>query len=165
MFNYYKSIKKRDPALKNILQMILFYPGVHAIFFYRIASIFYKIKLAFIAYLITFLVRIIYNIEIHPGAKIGKNFFIDHGSSVVIGETAVIGDNCTIYHGVTLGSTGKKTVKRHPTLLNNVIVGAHAQVLGDITIGNNVKIGANATVVESVSDNKTVIGYKAVIKG
>lgn len=163
MFRFLKSIKERDPAARNYLQIILLYPGVHAIFWYRIARFFYVIKLKLIAEIIMSLVRFFTGIEIHPGAKIGKCLFIDHGHGVVIGETAVIGDYCTLYHGSTLGGTGKEKCKRHPTLKNNVMVGAGAKILGNITIGDNVKIGANAVVTFDVPDNKTVIGQKARI--
>ncbi len=163
-FKYWKSIKQRDPAARHFLQIILTYPGVHALFWYRIAHFFFKIHLKLIAEIITFFVRNILNIEIHPGAKIGKRFFIDHGTGVVIGETSIIGDNVTMYHGVTLGGHGTEKGKRHPTVLNNVMIGAGATVLGAITIGNNVKIGANATVLQDVPDDSTVIGVKGTIK-
>ena len=163
MFRYLKSVKRRDPAARNYLQIILLYPGVKAIFWYRVARMFYLIKLKLIAEIIMYFVRVIHGIDIHPGAKIGKNLFIDHGMGVVIGETAIIGDDCTMYHGSTLGGTGKEHAKRHPTLKNNVMIGAGAKVLGDIVIGNNVKIGANAVVTFDVPDNKTVIGQKATV--
>lgn len=163
-YKYWKSIKQRDPAARHFLQIILTYPGVHALFWYRIAHFFFIIKLKLIAEIITFLVRNILNIEIHPGAKIGKNFFIDHGTGVVIGETSIIGNDVTIYHGVTLGGHGTSKGKRHPTVLNNVMIGAGATVLGAITIGNNAKIGANATVLQDVPDDATVIGVKGTIK-
>lgn len=130
---------------------------------FRIASFFYRIKLKFLARLIMNVVRRTTGIEIHPGAKIGKNLFIDHGMGVVIGETAVIGDDCTIYQCVTLGGTGKERNKRHPTLLNNVTVGAGAKVLGNITIGNNVKIGANSVVLKDVPDDCTVVGVGRIV--
>ena len=163
MFRYLKSIKRRDPAARNYLQIILLYPGVKAIFWFRIARMFYVIKLKLIAEIIMYFVRTIHGIDIHPGARIGKNLFIDHGTGVVIGETAIIGDNCTMYHGSTLGGTGKEHSKRHPTLKDNVMIGAGAKVLGNIVIGNNVKIGANAVVTFDVPDNKTVIGQKATV--
>lgn len=161
---YFKSIKDRDPAARHFLQIILCYPGVQALFWYRIAHFLFKIKLKLIAELITYVVRCLLNIEIHPGAKIGKYFFIDHGTGTVIGETAIIGDNVTMYHGVTLGGRGTEHGKRHPTILNNVYIGAGATVLGNITIGNDVKIGANATVLEDVPDGATIIGLKGTIK-
>ncbi|MDD2377221.1 MAG: serine O-acetyltransferase [Bacilli bacterium] len=163
MINLYKdarNIAALDPAARNIIHVILLYQGFHILIFHRIGHFFYKRKLHFIARLISQIGRFMTGIEIHPGAKIGKRLFIDHGMGVVIGETAIIGDNCTIYHGVTLGGTGKDKVKRHPTLKNNVIVGCGAQILGAITIGNNAKIGANATVINDVPDNCTVVGEK-----
>ena len=159
-----KNIKEKDPATKNILEVILLYPGFHALIFHRIAHKFYKIKLFFIARLISQISRFITGIEIHPGAQIGDRLFIDHGMGIVIGETAEIGNDCTIYHQVTLGGTGKDKYKRHPTLGNNVMVGTGARVLGPINIGNNVKIGASAVVLKDVEDNVTVVGIPAKIK-
>lgn len=153
-----KNISNKDPASKNVLYVILLYPGFHALLFYRIAHFFSNIKLKFVARLLSQLARFLTGIEIHPGAKIGKRLFIDHGMGIVIGETTTIGDNCTIYHGVTLGGTGKDKYKRHPDLGNNVIVGCGAKVLGPIKIGDNVKIGANAVVLKEVPDNSTVVG-------
>lgn len=161
---FFRSIKQRDPAAKNNLQILLFYPGVHALIRYRVAHFFYKIRLSFIAHLLSSAARFWTGIEIHPAARIGKNLFIDHGHGVVIGETAQIGDNCTLYQCATLGGTGKESGKRHPTLGNNVVVGAGAKVLGNITIGNNVKIGANAVVLTDVPDNCTVVGVGRIIK-
>ncbi len=160
---FFKSIKQRDPAARNWLEILLLYPGVHALIRYRIARFFYKIKLKFLARLITQISRFFTGIEIHPGAQIGKNLFIDHGAGVVIGETAVIGDNCTLYQNVTLGGTGKEHNKRHPTLKNNVTVGAGAKVLGNITIGNNVKIGANSVVLKDIPDDCTVVGVGRIV--
>ncbi|NLD26810.1 MAG: serine O-acetyltransferase [Acholeplasmataceae bacterium] len=165
MFAYLKSIKARDPAARNYLQIILLYPGVKAIFWYRIAHFFYKIKLRLLAEMIMYFVRMIHGIEIHPAAKIGKRLFIDHGMGVVIGETAVIGDDCLMYHGATLGGTGKEHCKRHPTIGNNVMIGAGAKVLGNITIGDNVKIGANTVVTENIPPDRTVVGPKGKIIG
>lgn len=124
-----KNIKEKDPAARNILEVIILYPGFHVLVFYRIAHFFYCYKLFFIARLISQLARFLTGIEIHPGAKIGRKLFIDHGMGIVIGETTTIGNNCTIYHGVTLGGTGKDKYKRHPDLGNNVIVGCGAKVL------------------------------------
>ena len=124
-----KNIKEKDPAARNILEVIILYPGFHVLVFYRIAHFFYRHKLFFIARLISQLARFLTGIEIHPGAKIGRKLFIDHGMGIVIGETTTIGNNCTIYHGVTLGGTGKDKYKRHPDLGNNVIVGCGAKVL------------------------------------
>ncbi|MDD3191678.1 MAG: serine O-acetyltransferase [Bacilli bacterium] len=160
MFTYLKSIIKRDPAARHFLQILLFYPGVHAVFYYRIAHFLYNIKLKLLAEGIMFWVRVFTHIEIHPAAKIGKRLFIDHGSGVVIGETSVIGDDCTIYQGATLGGVGKGHGKRHPTLGNNIMVGAGAKILGPISIGSNVKIGANTVVLHNVYDNKTIVGVK-----
>ena len=145
------------------MEILLLYPGVHALVWYRVAHFFFNIKLKFVARLLSNLARFFTGVEIHPGAKIGKNLFIDHGMGVVIGETAVIGNNCTIYQNATLGGTGKQHNKRHPTLGNNVVVGAGAKVLGNITIGNNVKIGANAIVLKDVPSDCTVVGIGRVI--
>ena len=159
---YFKSIKERDPAAKNWFYILLFYPGVKAIIYYRIARFFYKIKLKFISHLIMYHVRVRFSIDIHPGCKIGKRLFIDHGTGVVIGETSIIGDDCTIYQGVSLGGTGKERGKRHPTLGNNVMVGAGAKILGNITIGDNAKIGANTVVLSDVPPASTVVGFKGI---
>ena len=153
-----KNIKQKDPAARNIFEVILLYPGFHALFFHRIAHFFYNIKLFFIARLISQLTRFFTGIEIHPGATIGKRLMIDHGMGIVIGETAVIGNDCVIYHQVTLGGTGKEKLKRHPTIGNNVLIGAGAKLLGPINIGDNVKIGAGSVVLKSVEKNSTVVG-------
>ena len=155
------NIKEKDPAVKNILEVILLYQGFHILIYHRIAHLLYKHNLLFIARLISQLGRFITGIEIHPGAKIGRRLFIDHGMGIVIGETAEIGDDCTIYHGATLGGTGKDKNKRHPTIGNNVMVGCGAKILGPITIGNNVKIGAGSIVLKPVEDNVTVVGVPA----
>ena len=152
-----KNIKEKDPACRNVLEAIILYPGFHAIFFHRIAHFFYTKRLYFIARLISQIARHLTGIEIHPGAKIGKRLLIDHGMGV-IGETATIGDDCTIYHNSTLGGTGKDKYKRHPDIGNNVMVGSGAKVLGPIKIGNNVKIGANAVVLHDIPNNVTVVG-------
>jgi len=157
LFEDIKAIFERDPAARSIWEVLL-YPGLHAIFWHRIAHFFYQHKFFFIARLISQIVRFFTGIEIHPGAKIGKGFFIDHGMGVVIGETAEIGDNVTIYQGVTLGGTGKEKGKRHPTIGNNVIIAAGAKVLGNIKIGDNVKIGAGSVVIRDVPSNSTVVG-------
>ena len=156
-----KNIKEKDPAVRNILEVILLYQGFHILIYHRIAHFLYKHNLLFIARLISQLGRFITGIEIHPGAKIGRRLFIDHGMGIVIGETAEIGDDCTIYHGATLGGTGKDKNKRHPTIGNNVMVGCGAKILGPITIGNNVKIGAGSIVLKPVEDNVTVVGVPA----
>lgn len=153
-----KNIQQKDPAARNIFEVILLYPGFHALFSHRIAHFFYNIKLFFIARLISQLTRFFTGIEIHPGATIGKRLMIDHGMGIVIGETAVIGNDCVIYHQVTLGGTGKEKIKRHPTIGNNVLIGAGAKLLGPINIGDNVKIGAGSVVLKSVEKNSTVVG-------
>lgn len=153
-----KNIQQKDPAARNIFEVILLYPGFHALFFHRIAHFFYNIKLFFIARLISQLTRFFTGIEIHPGATIGKRLMIDHGMGIVIGETAVIGNDCVIYHQVTLGGTGKEKLKRHPTIGNNVLIGAGAKLLGPINIGDNVKIGAGSVVLKSIEKNSTVVG-------
>lgn len=153
-----KNIMQKDPAARNVLEVIILYPGFHILVCHRIAHFLYKHKLFFLARLISQLGRFFTGIEIHPGAKIGKRLFIDHGMGIVIGETAEIGDDCTIYHGSTLGGTGKDKNKRHPTIGNNVMVGAGSKVLGPINIGNNVKIGAGAVVLHDVENNTTVVG-------
>ena len=158
-----KTVFKRDPAAKNILEVIFMYPGLHAIMSHRIANFLYRIKIPFIPRMISAFNRFFTGIEIHPGAKIGKRFFIDHGMGVVIGETAIIGDDVLLYQGVTLGGTGKEKGKRHPTLGNDVVVGTGAKVLGNINIGNNVKIGAGSVVIHNVPDGSTVVGVPGVV--
>ncbi len=153
-----KQIKKRDPAARGILGVIFLYPGFHALIYHRIGHFFYRIKLFSIARWVSQTARFFTGIEIHPGANIGKGLFLDHGMGIVIGETAVIGDNCTIYHGVTLGGTGHDKGKRHPTIGNNVLIGAGAKLLGPFTVGNNVMIGANAVVLTDIPDKATVVG-------
>lgn len=153
-----KNIKERDPAARNILYVIMLYQGFHILIFHRIGHFFYKYKLYFIARLISQIGRFFTGIEIHPGAKIGKRLFIDHGMGIVIGETATIGDDCTIYHGATLGGTGKEKKKRHPDIGNNVMIGSGAKVLGPIKVGDNVKIGANAVILNDIESNVTVVG-------
>ncbi|CUQ17423.1 serine O-acetyltransferase [Clostridium baratii] len=154
-------VLKEDPAARSKLEVFLLYPSINALIVYRIAHKLYNKKCFFLARLLSQLARFFTGIEIHPGAKIGKGLFIDHGMGVVIGETAEVGDNVTIYHGVTLGGTGKDKGKRHPTVKDNVIIGAGAKVLGPITIGNNVKIGANSVVLKDVPDNATAVGIPA----
>ena len=159
-----ENVMKNDPAARTKLEVLLLYQSIHVLIFYRIAHGLYKIKLFFLARLISQLGRFLTGIEIHPGAKIGKGLFIDHGMGVVIGETAEIGDNVTIYHGVTLGGTGKDKGKRHPTIGNNVIIGCGAKILGPISIGDGAKIGANSVVLKNVPKGKTAVGIPAVIK-
>lgn len=153
-----KTIYEKDPAANNILEVIFCYPGLHALLAHRLSHKLYKWKIPFIPRFISFIMRILTGIEIHPGAEIGERFFIDHGEGVVIGETTIIGNDVLIYQQVTLGGTGKESGKRHPTLGNNVIVGAGAKVLGNITIGDNVRIGAGSVVVEDVPEHSTVVG-------
>jgi len=153
-----KAALERDPAAKSALEVILNYPSLHAIIFHRFAHFLYRLKIPLIPRCISQIARNLTGIEIHPGAKIGKGLFIDHGMGVVIGETTVIGDNVTLYQGVTLGGTGKEKGKRHPTIGNNVVIGAGAKVLGNIVIGDNVQIGANAVVIKDVPPNCTVVG-------
>ncbi len=154
----FKIIFERDPAARNWLEVLLCYPGLQALILHRIAHWLYNLGLPVIPRLISHFARFLTGIEIHPGAKIGKGVFIDHGMGVVIGETAVVGDYCLIYQGVTLGGTGKEKGKRHPTLGENVVVGAGAKVLGNITIGNDVRIGAGSVVLKDVPSNCTVVG-------
>jgi len=153
-----KALQKRDPAAKSFLEVILLYQGLHALIVYRLAHALYKIHLFILARALSQLARFVTGIEIHPGARIGKRFFVDHGMGVVIGETAIIGDDVLLYQGSTLGGTGIVQGKRHPTVGNNVVVGAGAKVLGNITIGDNSYIGANAVVVKDVPANSTVVG-------
>lgn len=162
MLNYdLNRILNEDPAAKSKLEVLLLYPCVHAVLAYRLTHFLYKHKLFFLARLISQLSRFFTGIEIHPGAKIGKGLFIDHGMGVVIGETAEVGDNVTIYHGVTLGGTGKHKGKRHPTIGDNVLIGTGAKILGPITVGNNAKIGANSVVLHNVPEGATAVGIRA----
>ena len=168
MSDFLQSIIDRDPAARSKLSLILTYPGVKAVFFHRIANFFSTAKFYLIARIISQFSRFLTGIEIHPRAKIGKNLFIDHGMGVVIGETSQIGDNVTIYHMVTLGgispsinSNNQRGSKRHPTLMDNVVVGSGAQVLGPIVVSKNAKIGANAVVTKDVPNNAVMIGIPA----
>ncbi|MBD0345442.1 MAG: serine O-acetyltransferase [Coleofasciculus sp. Co-bin14] len=153
-----RTIYERDPAARNWLEVLFCYPGVQALVFHRVAHWLYHIGIPFIPRLISYLTRFLTGIEIHPGAKIGKGVFIDHGMGVVIGETAIVGDYSLIYQGVTLGGTGKETGKRHPALGKHVVVGAGAKVLGNIQIGDNVRIGAGSVVLRDVPSDRTVVG-------
>jgi serine O-acetyltransferase len=153
-----KCVFERDPAARHTLEIITCYPGVHALLLHRLSHRLWNLKLKWIARLLSNLGRFLTGIEIHPGAKIGRRFFIDHGMGVVIGETSEIGDDCTLYHGVTLGGTSWEKGKRHPTLGNNIIIGAGAKVLGPINIGENARIGSNAVVVNNVSSGATIVG-------
>ena len=153
-----KVIYENDPAAKNLVEVILCYSGLHALIMYRLAHKLYKWKIPVIPRLISNIARCLTGIEIHPAAKIGRRFFIDHGEGVVIGETAEVGDDVLIYQQVTLGGTGKENGKRHPTIGNNVVIGAGAKVLGNIKIGENVRIGAGSVVIEDVPADSTVVG-------
>jgi len=153
-----KSIFGRDPAATSYLEVLLTYSGLHAIIFYRISHTLLKMGVPFLPRYLSQMGRFFTGIEIHPGAAIGKRFFIDHGMGVVIGETTIIGDNVLLYQGVTLGGTGKERGKRHPTIGNNVVVGAGAKVLGNITVGDSSYIGSNAVVIKDVPPNSTVVG-------
>ena len=168
MKNFLESIINRDPAAKSKLSIILTYPGVKAVFFHRIANFFSIAKFDLIARMISQFSRFLTGIEIHPKAKIGENLFIDHGMGVVIGETSEIGNNVTIYHMVTLGgvspsieSNQQRNVKRHPTLMDNVVVGSGAQILGPVVVGKNAKVGANAVVTKDVPENAVMVGIPA----
>ena len=153
-----RSVFKRDPAARNVFEIITCYSGVQAVIIYRFTHLLWRYKLYWLARFISTLARWITGIEIHPGAVIGRRIFIDHGMGVVIGETSEIGDDCMMYHGVTLGGTSWDKVKRHPTLKDGVIIGAGAKILGPITLGKNVRVGSNSVVVRSVEDNCTVVG-------
>lgn len=155
------AVRERDPAATSDAEVLLLYPGVHALLAHRIAHKLHKAGHIFSARAVSQTARLLTGIEIHPGATIGRKLVIDHGAAVVIGETAEIGDNCTIYQGVTLGGTGKDTGKRHPTIGNNVLIGAGAKVLGPFTVGDNAKIAAGAVVLEAVPENATAVGIPA----
>ena len=168
MNNFLETIKKRDPAAKSILSIVLTYPGVKAVFFHKISNFFYKAGFELLDRIISQTIRFFTGIEIHPGAKIGKNLFIDHGMGVVIGETSEIGDNVTIYHAVTLGGSSpsidserQRHEKRHPTIGDDVVIGSGAQIIGPIKVGNNARIAANAVVVKDVPENATMVGIPA----
>ncbi len=153
-----KAVYDRDPAVRSTMEIIFCYPGFHAMLFYRMSHALWRRKFYFFGRFLSHIGRFLTGIEIHPGAKIGHGFFIDHGMGVVIGETAEIGENCTLYHGVTLGGTSWAKEKRHPTLGNNVIIGSGAKVLGPFKVGDDSKIGSNSVVVKEVPDNSTVVG-------
>ena len=168
MNDFLESIKKRDPAAKSIMSIILTYPGVKAVFFHQISNFFYKAGFDLIARVISQTVRFFTGIEIHPGAKIGTNLFIDHGMGVVIGETSEIGNNVTIYHAVTLGGSSpsidserQRYEKRHPTICDDVVIGSGAQIIGPVKVGKNARIAANAVVVKDVPENATMVGIPA----
>ncbi len=151
-------VKQRDPAARFTLEIVLTYPGVHAVVSYRVANLLWRRGARFLARLLSWLGRLVSNVDIHPGATIGRRFFIDHGAGVVIGETAEVGDDVTLYHGVTLGGTSWSPGKRHPTIEDGVLVGAGAKILGPITVGKGARIGADSVVIEAVPPGMTVIG-------
>jgi serine O-acetyltransferase len=153
-----RAVFDRDPAARSVPEVIFCYPGLHAVWFHRISHWFWRNRLYFIGRLVSHMGRFFTGIEIHPGARIGKGFFIDHGMGVVIGETAEIGDNVTLYHGVTLGGVSWEKTKRHPTVGDNVVIGSGAKVLGPFTVGKGSKIGSNSVVVKEVPPNSTVVG-------
>ena len=168
MNDFLESIKSRDPAAKSVLSIVLTYPGVKAVFFHKFAHLFHVAGFDLIARIISQTIRFFTGIEIHPGAKIGKNLFIDHGMGVVIGETSEIGDNVTIYHAVTLGGSSpsidserQRHEKRHPTIGNDVVIGSGAQIIGPVSVGNGARIAANAVVVKDVPENATMVGIPA----
>jgi serine O-acetyltransferase len=156
-----RSVFERDPAARSTLEVLLTYPGLHAVWAHRVTHHLWRWRLKLLARVLAQLTRWLTGIEIHPGATIGNRFFIDHGMGVVIGETAEIGDDCTLYHGVTLGGTSWERAKRHPTLGKNVVVGAGAKILGPITIGDNARVGSNSVVVKDVPAGATVVGIPA----
>ena len=158
IFEDVRSVFDRDPAARNVFEILTCYSGVQAVIIYRLTHLLWGYKLFWLARFISTFARWFTGIEIHPGAVIGRRFFIDHGMGVVIGETAVIGDDCMMYHGVTLGGTSWDKEKRHPTLKDGVVIGAGAKILGPITLGQNVRVGSNSVVVRSVDDNDTVVG-------
>ena len=153
-----RSVFARDPAARNVFEVLTCYSGVQAVLFYRLTHFLWRYRLYWLARFISTFARWVTGIEIHPGAVIGRRFFIDHGMGVVIGETAIIGDDCMLYHGVTLGGTTWDKVKRHPTLKNGVVIGAGAKILGPVILGENVRVGSNSVVVRSIDDNETVVG-------
>lgn len=157
-YNEVREAQRKDPAARSFFEVLLLYQGLHALISHRLAHLLYKMHLFFSARLISQISRHFTGIEIHPGAKIGKGLFIDHGMGVVIGETAIVADNVLLYQGVTLGGTGLRKGKRHPTIGNNVVIGTGAKVLGNITVGDNSYIGANAVVIKDVPPNSTVVG-------
>ena len=168
MNEFLESIKKRDPAAKSVIGIILTYPGVKAVFFHKVSHFFHLAGFELIGRIISQITRFFTGVEIHPGAKIGKNLFIDHGMGVVIGETSEIGNNVTIYHAVTLGGSSpsidserQRHEKRHPTVGDNVVIGSGAQIIGPVKVGNNARIAANAVVVKDVPENATMIGIPA----
>jgi serine O-acetyltransferase len=157
--------KKYDPAAKSKIEILLLYPGIKAVLLHQVAHALYGLELFFLARLIAEISRSMTGIEIHPGAQLGDRLVIDHGMGVVIGETAVVGNDCVIFHGVTLGGTKFDSTKRHPTIGNNVLIGAGAKILGPINIGNNVRIGANSVITKSIGDDQIVVGNNQIVTG
>lgn len=157
--------KKYDPAAKSKIEILLLYPGIKAVLLHQVAHALYGLELFFLARLIAEISRSMTGIEIHPGAQLGDRLVIDHGMGVVIGETAVVGNDCVIFHGVTLGGTKFDSTKRHPTIGNNVLIGAGAKILGPITIGNNVRIGANSVITKAINDDQIVVGNNQNVTG
>ena len=157
------NILEKDPAANSRFQIFILYPSIHAVIHHKISYFFYNKKLLFLARLVSQFSRFFIGIEIHPGARIGKNLFMDHGMGIVIGETSIIGDNVTIYHGVTLGGVSLAKGKRHPTIGNNVLIGAGAKILGNITIGDNSKIGANSVILKDIPENSVAVGIPGKI--
>lgn len=157
--------KKYDPAAKSKIEVLLLYPGIKAVLLHQVAHFLYGLKLFFLARLIAEISRSMTGIEIHPGAQLGDRLVIDHGMGVVIGETAVVGNDCVIFHGVTLGGTKFDSTKRHPTIGNNVLIGAGAKILGPIAIGNNVRIGANSVITKAINDDQIVVGNNQNVTG
>lgn len=165
MIDFLRAYKNYDPAARSLLEVALLYPGPKAVFFHRLSHFFYQLRLFFIARLISEISRWLTLIEIHPGAQIGRRFVIDHGGGIVIGETAIVGNDCVLYHGVTLGGVSTSQVKRHPTLGDRVMIGAGAKVLGPVKLGDDVKVGANAVVLQDIESATIVAGIPArVIK-
>ncbi len=164
MLDFLRAYKNYDPAAKSILEIALLYPGPKAVFFHRVAHSFYKARLFFISRLIAEFSRFLTGIEIHPGARLGRRLVIDHGMGVVIGETAEVGDDCIIFHGVTLGGIKFDPVKRHPTVGNKVLIGTGAKILGPINLGEGCKVGANSVVTKDVPAGATVLGPKSEIR-
>lgn len=166
LFSDIKEVKRKDPAARSSIEILFTYSGMHAVWIYRVAHLFWKIKLKFIARVISQIGRFLTNVEIHPGAQIGKNFVIDHGAGIVIGETAQIGNNVLMYHQVTLGGTGNECGKRHPSICDEVMIAAGAKILGNIKVGAFAKIGANAVVLKDVPPYATAVGMPArIIEG
>ncbi len=165
LHEYVNSVFQRDPAARSTFEILTAYPGVHALMFHRLSHRFWCWRFKWLARFISSFARWFTGIEIHPGAKIGRRFFIDHGMGVVIGETAEIGDDCTLYHGVTLGGTTWRKEKRHPTLGNNVVIGAGAKILGPVTVGDNARVGSNSVVVKDVPAGATVVGIPGRVIG